>query len=63
MVKAENFHPMRGHVESGQKVLFANGKILEIRDGSSGWNLWEGDVFVSGGFDAYGLTSFIVKHS
>jgi hypothetical protein len=41
-VIAKHFHPMRGHVEDGTVVLFANGSELTIKSGMRGWRLVDG---------------------
>lgn len=61
-IKAEDFHPMRGHVGEGNEVIFDDGRVWVIRDGGTGWNLREKDyTYVAGPFDAQGLTVYIVN--
>ncbi len=63
MIKAENFHPMCGHVGEGNQVMFQDGRLWTIRDGGTGWNLRDQEgKYIAGPFDAYGLTSYIVNN-
>lgn len=63
LIKAESFHPMRGHVGEGNQLIFRDGRLWTIRDGGTGWNLRDQDgTYIAGPFDAHGLTSYIVNH-
>lgn len=62
-IKAEAFHPMRGHVADGVKVAFPNGSILTVKATMRGWTLMGGDGLQHAGptHDANELTACIVK--
>ena len=38
-VKAEHFHPMKGHVLQGMEVLFKTGEVLQVQSTMTGWSL------------------------
>lgn len=38
-VKAEHFHPMKGHVRQGMEVLFKTGEVLQVQSTMTGWSL------------------------
>lgn len=62
-VEAKNFHPMRGHVDSGTEVIFPSGAVLFVHPSGVGWALFNafGDRVTEPGCDAYELTRLIVE--
>jgi hypothetical protein len=39
LIKADSFHPMRGHVADGVKVGFQDGSVLTVTSSMRGWTL------------------------
>ena len=63
LVPAAAFHPMRGHVADGVKVLFQDGNVLTVSSTFHGWTLVDerGQQRTSPTNDAMELTVSIVK--
>jgi len=64
VIKASLFHPMRGHVDAGNQVLFSDGRVLTIKSaGNGGWALFDKDGKQVGDSadGAHALTTLIVS--
>lgn len=64
-VKADNFHPMRGDVEDGKKVLFSSGMVGKLKQDGTKWHVVDssGNRIISGASGAYDLTDKILGYN
>ena len=64
LVRAQDFHPMRGHVAEGTRVQFESGEELTVRNAMRGWLLVNDKTGVTfGPFDgALELTTAVVRY-
>lgn len=68
-VKAENFHPMKGHVAAGTHIVFCDGTIGKIKATIKGWQVVnpspgignEEPVLIDSPANAYFLTAEILE--
>lgn len=61
LIKAREFHQMKGHIDEGNQILFSSGEVLIIKNSMRGWHLYAYNerTDISGPMDASGLTRFI----
>lgn len=62
MVNSENFHPKRGHVQHGQKIIAPSGKEFTLKSQIRGWMVYGPDDLPVSGYltSAKDVTWFIV---